>query len=69
MPTLISHFEHGHLHTRVITVTQVYANYDSYLKIGPNQKKKGLDCHTRQALFTLITTTIFKTLVFETPPY
>jgi hypothetical protein len=44
----------------------VYTDYDSYLKIGPNQKKMGLDFQACQALFALRTTTIFKTLVFET---
>ena len=29
---------------RVTTVTPVCTDYDSYLKIGPNQKIRGLDC-------------------------
>jgi hypothetical protein len=47
----------------------VCADYDSYLKIGPNRKKKGLDCRACQALFALKTIIISETLVFETPPY
>ena len=50
-------------------VPRVCVDYDSYVKIGPNQKKRGLDCQAHQALFALRTTTIFKTSVFETPPY
>ena len=45
--------------TQVTTVIRVCANCDSYLKIGPNQKKMGLDCRARQALFVLKTTTIY----------
>lgn len=44
--------------TQVTTVTQVCADYDSYLKIGPNHKKRGKDCRARWALFALIMTTI-----------
>jgi hypothetical protein len=55
--------------TWVTTVTRLCADYDSYLKIGPNQKKRGLDCQARQALVALGTTTIFEILVFETPSY
>ena len=44
---------------QVTTVTWVCKDYDSYLKIGPNRKKKGLDCWARQALFALKTTMIF----------
>ena len=43
--------------------------YDSYLKIGPNQKKMGLDSRARQALFALRTIMFFETLVLETPRY
>ena len=50
-------------------VTRVCEDYDSYLKIGPSHKKRGLDCWARQALFALITSTISKTSDFETPPY
>jgi hypothetical protein len=39
---------------------------DNYLNFGPNHKKGGLNY---QALFALRMTTIFETLVFETPPY
>ena len=55
--------------TRVTTVTWVCTDYDSDLKIGPNEKKMGLDCWARQALFDLRMTTIYETLDFETPPY
>ena len=51
--------------TRITTVTWVYVDYDSYLKIGPNQKKRGSDCRAHQALFALRTTTIFETLVLR----
>ena len=50
--------------TQVTTVTRVCVDYDSYLKIGPNEKKRGSDCHAHRALFALGTTTIFETLVF-----
>ena len=32
------------VHMRSMAVTQVCADYNSYLKIGPNHKKRGLDC-------------------------
>ena len=57
------------LYMRPMAVTRVCADYDSYLKIGPNQKKRSLDCQARQALFALWMTTIFEISVFQTPPY
>ena len=36
---------------RVTILTRVCADYDSYLKIGPNQKKRGSNCRARQVLF------------------
>ena len=47
-----------------MAVTRVCADYNSYLKIGPNHKKKGLVCRTCRALLALKTTTIFETLIF-----
>jgi hypothetical protein len=65
--------KHAHMRpmavTHVITVTWVYADYNSYLKLGTNQKKRGLDCRARQALFALIMTIIIEISVVETPPY
>ena len=55
--------------TWVTTVNQMCVDYDSYLKIGPNQKIRGLDCRACQALFALRTTIIFQTSVSETLPY
>ena len=52
---------------RPMVVIQVCADHNSYLKFGPNQKKRGLDCQARQVLFVLGTTIIFNTLVFGTP--
>ena len=51
--------------TQVITVTQVCADHNSYLKIGPNRKKMYLGCRARQALFAIITTTIFETPILR----
>ena len=51
-------------HMRPMVVTYVCSDYDSYLKIGPNQKEKGLDCRASRALFALWTTSIFETLIF-----
>jgi hypothetical protein len=56
------------LYLRPLAVTRMCADYDSYLKIGPNQKKRGSKCWARQALFALKATTIFETSIFETPP-
>jgi hypothetical protein len=55
--------------TQVTTVTKVHVDCDSYLKIGPNHKKGGSNYQARQVLFALGMTTIFETLVLETPPY
>jgi hypothetical protein len=52
-----------------MAVTRVCVDYNSYIEIGPNKKKRGLDSQARQALVALKTIIIFKTLVFETPPY
>jgi hypothetical protein len=54
---------------RPMAVTRVCVDYNSYVEIGPNQKKRGLDSQARQALFALKTIIIFKSLVFDTPPY
>ena len=51
--------------TRVTTVTWVCMEYNSYFKIGPNHKKRGLDCQARQVLFALRTITIFETSVLR----
>jgi hypothetical protein len=59
------YFDVSHLHEpvkhqlRPMAVTQACAGCDSYLKIGPNRKKRGSNCRARQALFTLKMTTIF----------
>ena len=57
------------VYMRPMAVSWVCADSDSHLKIGPNHKKRGSDCRARQAPFALITTTIYETLVLETPPY
>ena len=46
--------------SRGIIVTRVCTDYDSYLKIRPNQKKMGSNCQVRRALFALKTTTILE---------
>ena len=59
--------------TRVTTLTEVCVDYVSYIKIGPNEKKRSSYCWARQVIFALITTTTttttFEALVFEIPPY
>jgi hypothetical protein len=55
--------------TRVTIATRVCADCDSYLKIGPNHKKRGSNYWVHQALFALRMTTILETSIFEALPY
>ena len=45
---------------RLMAVTRVYVDCDSYLKIGSNHKRKGSNCWAHQALFALRMTTIWR---------
>jgi hypothetical protein len=73
-PSHSKHYSYAFVYVRPMAITRVCADYNRYLKIGPNHKKRVLDCRARQALFA--TTTIicqnnnnFRGFSFWDPPY
>jgi hypothetical protein len=57
-PSHSKHYSYAFVYVRPMAITRVCTDYNRYLKIGPNHKKRVLDCRARQALFALKTTII-----------